>query len=281
VTPSVIQAWLRGLGGSVASSRMLLSLLSSVLGAAADDGLVPKNATHARSVKAPKPEQRKVEPWTAEQVAAVRAGMPERWQAMVDVGSGLGLRISEAQALAVGDIDFLRRRVHVRRQVKRTSGRLVYDLPKGGKERRVPLPDSVAMVLSAHIAEHPPGPVTLPWRVPSGKPHAAGLLFTMPSGKVIELNSWRPGAWHPALRAAEIEPSRDAGFHQLRHYYASSLLAGGVDIKALAEALGHHSAAFTLSVYAHVMPSAADRIRQAVDALSSDGTRTAQEAVTP
>ncbi len=148
---------------------------------------------------------------------------------------------------------------------------------KGGKQRDVPLPQSVALALSAHIAQHPPASVTLPWQAPGGKAMAADLLFRSRRGSAIERNSWNATAWHPALRQARVQPGRDNGFHQLRHYYASSLLAGGVDIKAL----GHHSAAFTLSVYAHVMPDSADRIRQAVDALGSDGTTTAREAGNP
>ena len=44
------------------------------------------------------------------------------------------------------------------------------------------------------------------------------------------------------------------GPHQLRHFYASVLLAGGVDIKALSEYLGHHDPAMTLRIYAHLMP---------------------------
>ena len=60
---------------------------------------------------------------------------------------------------------------------------------------------------------HPPVPagrVTLPWRVPSGKPATARLLFTMPrSGRVIESNSWNASAWHKAVRAAGLAPGRD------------------------------------------------------------------------
>lgn len=40
------------------------------------------------------------------------------------------------------------------------------------------------------------------------------------------------------------------GIHQLRHYYASVVLAGGVSIKELAQYLGHADPAFTLRVYA-------------------------------
>jgi hypothetical protein len=52
-----------------------------------------------------------------------------------------------------------------------------------------------------------------------------------------------------------------------------------VDIRALAAYLGHHDPGFTLRTYVHLMPSADDRMRQAVDAVfaSSDGPETAQQ----
>ena len=45
-----------------------------------------------------------------------------------------------------------------------------------------------------------------------------------------------------------------AGFHSLRHTFASLQLARGVNVLQLSRALGHHSPAFTLAVYAHLLP---------------------------
>ncbi|MGW5669463.1 tyrosine-type recombinase/integrase [Micromonospora sp. NPDC003776] len=59
--------------------------------------------------------------------------------------------------------------------------------------------------------------------------------------------------------------SREHGFHALRHRYASVMLADGVDIRSLAEYLGHEDPGFTLRTYTHLMPSAADRARRAID----------------
>jgi integrase len=275
ITPTMVKSWLGRLDGSPSTARQMLGLLSSILGAAIDDGLIVNNPCRARSVKAPKLERRKITPWTAERVAEVRAGLPPQWQAMADCGAGLGLRIGEACGLAAEDIDWLRRVVHIRRQVQRIGGRAVLARPKGGKDRDVPLPDSVAVALSEHIRQHPPGAVTMPWQIPAGKPVTAGLLFTMPGGKAIGPNDWNT-AWHRALRAAGRRPARDAGFHQLRHHYASTLLAGGVDVRTLADALGHHDPGFTLRTYTHLMPDSADRIRTAIDrAAARDGTGTA------
>jgi integrase len=188
---------------------------------------------------------------------------------MVDCGAGLGLRIGEVLGLAAEDVDWLRHTVHVRRQLMRVSGRVVFGLPKGSKERKVPLPDSVALVLSEHIRRCPPVPVSLPWQVPGGKLVAAGLLFSSVQGKAVEQVSWRASAWYPAIRAAGFEAARDTGFHQLRHHYASRLLAAGIDVRTLASALGHADPAVTLRVYSHLMPDAADRIRAAIDSGAS------------
>jgi integrase len=45
-----------------------------------------------------------------------------------------------------------------------------------------------------------------------------------------------------------------AAFHSLRHTYASIQLARGVSLLQLSRALGHHSAAFTLTRYTHLLP---------------------------
>jgi hypothetical protein len=52
--------------------------------------------------------------------------------------------------------------VHVRRQVRIVRSRLVFALPKRNKLRDVPLPESVALALAAHLEHHPARPVTLP-----------------------------------------------------------------------------------------------------------------------
>jgi integrase len=83
---------------------------------------------------------------------------------MVDLAGGCGMRQGEVLGLAAGDVDFVEGVVHIVRQVKLINGRQVFALPKGGKTRTVPLPEAVAQALEAHIAQHPPVAVTLPWR---------------------------------------------------------------------------------------------------------------------
>ena len=65
--------------------------------------------------------------------------------------------------------------------------------------------------------------------------------------------------------AAGVELKRENGCHALRHFYASTLLDSGESIKALSEYLGHADPGFTLRTYTHLMPTSAERTRNAID----------------
>jgi integrase len=175
--PSVVQAWTRSLQQRPASNyvRVVFANLSAVLSAAVDDGLIGRNPCRAGSVRPPAPERRRIVPWSAERVAAVTAALPERYQVLVMLAAGCGLRQGEAFGLSPDDVDFLRGVVHVRRQVKLVHARQVFGAPKGGKERDVPLPEMVALALAAHLQAFPAVKVTLPWREPDGRTETAGL----------------------------------------------------------------------------------------------------------
>jgi integrase len=280
--PSMVQQFLTGLPMSAAGASQVAITLSTLLNAAVDDGLILRNPCRAGSVKLPRAPKRKIVPWTAGQISALRAGLPPRWQAVADCGAGLGLRQGEIFGTGPDEIDFLRRKAHVQRQVKRVGGRLWFALPKGGRERDVPLPAAVSLALAAHIEAYPPVMVTLPWNEPGhrrhGQPMTAPLLFTR-QGSALNHSTFNTTAWTPARNAAGMTAG---GLHQLRHYYASVLLAGGVDVKALSEYLGHHDPAITLRIYAHLMPSAEGRALRAVEAAfaEADGPGTAHEEET-
>jgi integrase len=173
-------------------------------------------------VKPPRAPSARVQPWTGGQVSAVREALPARYRVLVDLGAGLGLRQGEAFGLAVDDVDFLHRVVHVRRQVRIVGRQMAFSPPKGGEERDVPLPESVALRLSAYIAAFPPAGVTLPWKVPEGRPVTARLLVITPQGRAVHRSAFNISRWQAALAAAGIPAARENGQHALRHYYASA-----------------------------------------------------------
>lgn len=106
------------------------------------------------------------------------------------------------------------------------------------------------------------------------------ILFRWPTDdQHVKSRNYSETIWKPALVKAGLIPepavdrrgrrryvtTRREGIHQLRHYYASVMLAGGVSIKELAEYLGHQDPAFTLRVYTHMLPSSYDRARAVID----------------
>ncbi|MFT3859729.1 tyrosine-type recombinase/integrase [Micropruina sp.] len=62
--------------------------------------------------------------------------------------------------------------------------------------------------------------------------------------------------------------TRDAAkLHDLRHFYASGLIAAGCDVVTVQRALGHSTATTTLNTYSHLWPTAEDRTRAAASDL--------------
>lgn len=78
-------------------------------------------------------------------------------------------------------------------------------------------------------------------------------------------------------RAAENKAARRLGrkpvelphlvTHDLCHFYASALIAGGASVKQVQMVLGHASAVITLRIYAHLWPGEEDRTRSVMDAV--------------
>ena len=274
-TPSHLRAWLRTLeeiGLAAAYRRVIFAHVSTVFTAAVEDRIIHENPCRARSVKAPRLDPRKVVPWSYGQVRAVRAALNERYRVLVDLAAGCGLRQGEAFGLGVEDIDFESGTLHVVRQVKLLRGRPIFALPKGGKARDVPLPESVAASLTAHLTRYPTTEAKLPWRTLDGPAVSVPLICRSSADKAIDRNHFNAQYWRPALLAGGVQPGPGNGMHALRHFYASVLLDAGESIKAVSEYLGHADPAFTLRTYTHLMPSSDSRTRSAVDALFVDAS---------
>jgi integrase len=295
--PEHIRAWIADLEDTVPAEshrRIIVGTVSAALSAAVEDGLLSKNPCRARSVTLPKPGKPRVDPWLSAQVFAVRSGLPDRYQAAVDVGAGCGLRQGEIFGLAVDELDFEGGWLAVGHQLKRIRGKYVFALPKGGKTRDVPLPKAVATALRDHSKQFEPIDVTLPWRTPDGSLVTKRLIFSGVERRHVRVSNFNDHHWKPALAAAGVIPARKAGeryasapedgMHALKHFYASVLLDAGESIRALSSYLGHADPGFTLRTYTHLMPSSEGRTRKAVDSLylasnpQDHGPETAQAA---
>lgn len=200
---------------------------------------------------------------TPEQVGAALLEAPVHFHAFVAVCAFAGLRLGEAAGLQLGDINFLRRTMSIQRQIQgQVNSRTIEVSPKYESARTVYLPDDLVRVLAAHLEKHPP----------MGDEQ---WLFSL-NGYVYNRNSagnqWRSLRAKVGMEAFTL--------HDLRHYFASGLIADGCDVVTVQHALGHSSASITLNVYSHLWPKAEDRTRAAAANLmattadSADSVRT-------
>jgi len=163
-----------------------------------------------------------------------------------------GLRLGEAAGLQVGDVDFLRRTLSVSRQVQgQTVATTEIVPPKHGSERVVHIPAELADLVAAHVSR-------------LGAWGDEQWLFG--SAADVRLNRNSAGnLWRGVRGRAGL--SADLTLHDLRHWFASGLIAAGCDVVTVQKALGHSSADITLKVYAHLWPTAADKTRTAATAM--------------
>ena len=268
IRPSEVQA------GSAASSRTSPQPLfrSSTRSWPASSGLRSGTGSspspHASTSGCPSRSQSGSSRWPPNEVEALIAAMPERYQALVVLAAGTGLRQGEAFGLEVGGVDFLRRTLEVRQQLVTMPGKPPYLAPPKtpSSYRTVPLPQVVVDALAAHLAAFPTVPVEIldATHKPEPKSRQAALVFTTPAGVPVRRTRFSP-IWRPAATAAGLGDG--VTFHDLRHYYASLLIRHGESVKAVQRRLGHKSAVETLDTYSHLWPDSEDRTREAVDAV--------------
>jgi integrase/recombinase XerD len=142
-----------------------------------------------------------------------------RMSALVELLYGSGLRATEAVSLDV-------RAIAADRPFAILRG-------KGGKERMVPVSDRARTAVTRWLVARPPGSL---WLFPSGKSHLSRVrLF-----QIIK----------DLAASVDIPPERISP-HVLRHAFATHLLEGGADLRALQTMLGHADIA-TTEIYTHV-----------------------------
>ncbi len=245
---SDVEGWVKAMSATKAPSTIKKNVthVRQVFRAAVRDKVIAEDP--AEGVVLPRQRRRGsgVEIPTPDEVRRLLAAADPAFRPFVALCAFAGLRKAEASAVKVEDVDFLRRTLHVRRQLQRETGKgLVERAPKYGSERDVYLPDDLVVMLSRHLED--PGV------------HPDGWLFIGPSGGPLD-DGASNHQWGRVRAAAGLP---DVNLHSLRHFYASGLIAAGCDVVTVQRALGHASASTTLNTYSHLWPSAEDRTRKA------------------
>jgi integrase len=240
-----------------------LTVLRVALNQALRDGLIARNP--ATSVARPKPAVRR--PVYMDAAAAVRfmdAIVGDRLEALYLVAMATGLRRGELLGTFWSDVDLENRQLTIRRAlVYRPGDAYEFDAPKTDRARRVvPLPMMAVEALRLHESRQKrerlaAGPS---WQ---GDPKAP-LMFATKTGRPLA-GATVTHALTRHLKRAELPHQR---LHDLRHGYASILLAEGVSMRTIQELLGHTTMSTTSDIYTHIAPApldAADAFDRALD----------------
>jgi integrase len=248
VKPSDVRAWtvvLKEEGRADSYIYAIYSRLSQIFTDAVHDGIVARNPCSRRT----SPGMGKQRPYvvTTRQVWALYDAVPEGVRPAILLGAHAGLRLAEAAALRVVDVDFVNGVVAPSTQW--------LDEPLKSEISRTPIP------------------------IPKEMAHLLAQGAQLGDGRFLASDQWGnpAGPWtiERAVRASRgvVGLPENFRFHDLRHYFASLLIASGLDVKVVQARLRHASAKTTLDTYGHLWPDRDNTSRAAVAAVYSDRTR--------
>src|SRR5918995_683705 len=236
------------------SVRYIHAVLHRALEQAVRFNLIPFNP--ASKVDPPKIRQEEIKPLDAEQARTfLQAAKGDRHECLYVLSLTCGLRMGEALGLRWSDIDLDKGTLRVNRQIQRmrrdadsgASGTLVFSEPKNASKRTVDLPQRAVEALRSHRKRQ------LEEQLRAGaKWHDNGLVFTTGKGTPLEAQNVVNRYFKPLLKRAGLPNIR---WHDLRHTYATLLLARGTHPTYVQKSLGHASIQLPLARYSHWMPS--------------------------
>lgn len=223
--------------------------LCMCLDQAVKSGLLRRNVV--KDTKPPKVEKQKIRALTKDQSRELLKHAREKGEIVymaLLLALSTGMRRGELFALHWEDVDLEAGVVTVNQSVTTAGGKVIWTKPKTESSlRKIPLPPDVTAELKLFKAwqnEH---------RLAMGdKWEETGLVVANIFGRLNNPNNFSREHFKPLLKKAGLPA--DVKFHDLRHTHATLLLQQGVNIKVVAERLGHANATMTMNVYFHVMP---------------------------
>ena len=220
---------LKDLGLSPASIRRNVSALRTYFRFLTGDGVVVRDPSER--LETPKRWRELPDVLTVDEAQRLIAAptlddnMVFRDRALLELAYGAGLRVSEWITLGVRDLML--------------EEGLVRVFGKGSKERLVPIGRSAIGAVAIYLREMRP-------KLEKGE--GKGILFLNARGRPLT----RMGAWKILRGYVERAGiTKHVSPHTLRHSFATHLLEGGADLRAVQEMLGHVDIA-TTQIYTHV-----------------------------
>lgn len=252
--------------GKFRSAEATYIVLKIVLNAAIKQGALARSPL--AGVERPKVARRELTVLTPADWQRVREYLEAResWAlGPLTVALTSGVRRSELSGLQWRDVDFEKGILHVRRAYHVLKGKPgFYREPKSERSRR-------AIALDARTVD-----TLRAQRVDAERTaamFARKVADTDPVFARADNTPWPPdtfsGVWQRIAKTFGL----DVRLHDLRHTSATLLLGANVPVQLVSQRLGHASAGFTLSTYAHVMPGAATEAAEKLAAILNEPRR--------
>lgn len=228
-----------------ATVRRILSPLRACLASAVTEGVRRDNPTigvalpardEQRAIDEGIDDEQDVKALSTDELATFMLVCPERWRTFFRLLAATGLRVSEAFALRWRDLELNGSEPSVKVRRAYVRGRFGPPKSKHGK-RAVPIDHALVSELRAR-------------RKAAEWPDDDHLVFPATNGEPLRQENVRRRALNPAAEEAGVPW---AGFHTFRHTCATRLFAAGRNAVQVQRWLGHHSPAFTLSVYVDLL----------------------------
>jgi len=245
----LLQSTLRGIGSRVRQQTYVV--LHKAFENAIDEELLSSNPCRKKF----KPRHHNAEHRVLSKNEAqkfLEAAKPGDYYLLFCLAIATGLRQGEIFGLRWEHVDFENASIYVNATLTRDKDKNpVLSPPKASRERRVDISRRLSSMLQQHKrVQYPLGP----W------------VFTDINGEPLRKDNFVRTVFHPLLTRAGIPRIR---FHDLRHTSATLALSSGVNVKIVAEQLGHSSPKMTLDVYAHAVPTLQRESAEKMDSILS------------
>jgi integrase len=242
---------------SKSTARKVLASIKGIIRHAQRQGLIAKDPTGPVSIKVPKRGTMKIRagrdfPSKAE-INLILKSASGRWRPLIVTAVFTGARSSELRGLRWEDVDLDAKLIHINQRADYWG--IMGALKSEAGERTIPMTPMVANTLKE-------------WKLACPRQDGAlGLVFPNGLGKVESHANFCNRGWYPMQ--IEIGLTKDTGeidgegkpilrakygFHTLRHFFASWLLAEGFSLKKTQGMLGHATMAMTADTYGHLLP---------------------------
>lgn len=191
--------------------------------------------------------------FTDYEIATITENSTDYMYYLFKLALATGLRMGELLGLELRCVDLNNAEIIVKQALKtvnifddeNTSKREIQlGGTKNNKTRTVPIPLTQISDLKRHITNQKQ--LFLSYGLIY---HDTDFLFTTKGCQPINARNLQR-AWQRTLKRANV---RYRKFHNVRHTYASKLLANGVDIKTISTLLGHSNISITADTYIHVL----------------------------